>query len=247
MHLLDEVLDQWNQALQDCLSSHVPIELLSDQIDLIIFGIADHGIEIKSTDQDLSLGQLENHSLCHVLQDVLGCISLDAVTQQQCQVEPIESFSLLTSSLIDRYLNPRVADSSSSMASKKQSVIRECELCGRTMPLTIHHLIPRSTHTYFLRHQHLLQLSGTATATNTHTPPLPSLVTKDDLLSRQARLCRPCHSQIHKLIPDHRELGKEYNTVTALMEHEDVRKWCAWIQGQRVSDSGMGQRVRYRR
>lgn len=121
----------------------------------------------------------------------------------------------------------------------------ECELCERTMPLTIHHLIPRSTHAYFLTHQEAIRLPLAAAAVAAQQGGGP--LKKAQLLAHQARLCRPCHSQIHRLVPDHRELGSSFNTIERLVQRPDVRKWIHYVRQQRRSDASMGRGLRYRR
>ena len=41
-------------------------------------------------------------------------------------------------------------------------------------------------------------------------------------------VCRSCGDMIHKLFTL-KELAKKYNTVEAILTHEDVQKWIIWI------------------
>lgn len=244
MYLSQDAADLWAQSLQACLAPYAPSEVLADYVELIVFQITDLDIQVRPTDQNLSLKELEHHPLCQILQSVL--VTLQSSAFPEDQVEPIESFPLLTSTLLDRFLDPAPLAREKEAESKKRSV-KACELCARQMPVTIHHLVPRSTHSYFLRHPNLIHPSPSLDDAQIRSKGDEAQLTKEKLLSMQATLCRPCHSQIHKLVPDHRELGTHFNSIEKLMDREDVVRWCAWIQGQRVSDSGMGQRVRYRR
>jgi len=46
-------------------------------------------------------------------------------------------------------------------------------------------------------------------------------------------ICRDCHSAVHRLIPDEKELGRHYNTAGKLLEHAEVGKFVAWVQKQK--------------
>ena len=46
-------------------------------------------------------------------------------------------------------------------------------------------------------------------------------------------VCRDCHSSIHDLIPSEKELGRWYHTVDALLAHEKLGKFVAWVRKQR--------------
>ena len=78
----------------------------------------------------------------------------------------------------------------------------ECVLCERDMPLTFHHLIPRTTHKKMLKRTQL---------------------TKKEL-NQGIMVCRPCHSAIHRFI-DEETMALQYNTLERLLEHERVQSW----------------------
>jgi 5-methylcytosine-specific restriction endonuclease McrA len=83
-----------------------------------------------------------------------------------------------------------------------------CELCNRTtQKLTEHHLIPRTLH-------------GNKKAEREFG--------KEEMKTRLAMLCRPCHSQIHDIFTE-KELGWTYNTVEKLKAHPEVVKWIEWV------------------
>ncbi|KAF2470298.1 uncharacterized protein BDR25DRAFT_262091, partial [Lindgomyces ingoldianus] len=78
-----------------------------------------------------------------------------------------------------------------------------CELCHREwIPLTYHHLIPRSTHARVLKR-------------GWHT---------EDRLGSVAWLCRACHSFVHR-VAGNEELAKQWYTVELLEGREDVKTW----------------------
>jgi len=81
-----------------------------------------------------------------------------------------------------------------------------CELCERERDLTFHHLIPKTLHKnkWFKKN-----------------------FTRKDM-ARGIDLCRDCHSAIHKFINE-KDLGRNYNTKSLLMEHEKVRGFVKWV------------------
>ncbi|PVF94395.1 hypothetical protein CPB86DRAFT_789097 [Serendipita vermifera] len=85
-----------------------------------------------------------------------------------------------------------------------------CEICSREVPLTYHHLIPRSTHDKVLRRKW-------------HSP---------DMLNVVAWLCRPCHNAVHKFAPNE-ELAQHFYSVDLLMQQEPIQKWAAYAGRQR--------------
>lgn len=92
-----------------------------------------------------------------------------------------------------------------------------CALCLREhISVTKHHLIPQSEHPRILKKLRKNQQ-----------------FTKDDMLTRIAWVCRPCHSQIHAVLTN-RELVTEYNTLDALKTVPDIAKFAAWISNKPV-------------
>ncbi|KAF2707355.1 hypothetical protein K504DRAFT_384555 [Pleomassaria siparia CBS 279.74] len=82
-----------------------------------------------------------------------------------------------------------------------------CELCQREwIPLTYHHLIPRSTHVKVLKR-------------GWH---------EERKLGSVAWLCRACHSFVHR-VATNEELARWWWSVELLEEREDVRKWVDWV------------------
>ncbi|KAF5335773.1 hypothetical protein D9611_009682 [Ephemerocybe angulata] len=87
---------------------------------------------------------------------------------------------------------------------------KECEICERQVPLTYHHLVPRSVQTKALKK-------------GWHT---------EAMLNKVAWLCRPCHSVVHR-VASNEELAQSYHTVELLLEREDVQRWQRYASKQR--------------
>jgi len=86
-----------------------------------------------------------------------------------------------------------------------------CLMCHRIMPLTRHHVIPRTLHT---------------------DKNFKKMFTKEQMQTT-ILICRPCHSMIHSVI-DVKTMGKDYNTLEKLLSHEKVQKWIPYISKQKV-------------
>jgi 5-methylcytosine-specific restriction endonuclease McrA len=82
-----------------------------------------------------------------------------------------------------------------------------CELCARDwVPLTYHHLVPRSTHERALKRGWHAEWE----------------------LNKVAWLCAACHRCVHR-VASNEELAQEWHTVEALLEREDVRRFVDWV------------------
>ncbi|TFK59697.1 hypothetical protein BDN72DRAFT_780386 [Pluteus cervinus] len=86
----------------------------------------------------------------------------------------------------------------------------ECEICEREVPLTYHHLIPRSTHTKVLKK-------------GWHP---------ESQINSVAWLCRPCHSYVHH-VTNNEDLAINFYTVELLLGREDIQKWKGYAAKQR--------------
>lgn len=153
--------------------------------------------------------------------------------------------------ILDAYQSPLDPSSADTDSLDRKNQPAECELCGREMVLTIHHLFPRSEHDYFLRHPppslFRADFDGDGQgSTSARRERDPDGLTKTDLLiTFRAWLCRPCHSAVHRIVPDNRELGKEYWSVERLMENEAVQRWVGYVgkrQGSGVHHQRLGLR-----
>ncbi|KAJ7641111.1 hypothetical protein FB45DRAFT_825279 [Roridomyces roridus] len=87
---------------------------------------------------------------------------------------------------------------------------KDCEICEREIPLTYHHLIPRSTHAKALKKKW-------------HP---------ESMLNVVAWLCRPCHTMVHS-VATNEDLAQNYYSVALLLEREDVQRWGRYASKQR--------------
>ena len=88
-----------------------------------------------------------------------------------------------------------------------------CQLCQREAKrgTTEHHLIPRALHSnkWFRKRFTREQMRETIS------------------------VCHECHRAIHKLIPSEKELGRHFNSVSRLLEHQALARFVAWVAHQR--------------
>ena len=89
---------------------------------------------------------------------------------------------------------------------------KSCTLCIRELPLTFHHLIPRSTH----KRKRIKSFFGV------------------EERNRGIWVCRSCHSALHKFCTNI-ELAETYNTIQALLSHEEIYKYVKWAKKQKKS------------
>jgi hypothetical protein len=86
-----------------------------------------------------------------------------------------------------------------------------CALCGRARPLTFHHLIPRAVH---------------------RKKRYKKLYSKEQMRLVGLWLCRLCHVGVHDLIPDEKELARDYNTRERLLAHPAIARHVDWVRKQ---------------
>ena len=43
-------------------------------------------------------------------------------------------------------------------------------------------------------------------------------------------LCHDYHNAIHRLVPSHKELGRNYNTRDKLLSHAQIHSFVAWMR-----------------
>ena len=86
-----------------------------------------------------------------------------------------------------------------------------CELCGRSeLEVTRHHLIPRTRHSNKRNRK---------------------LFDREEVRTRLAWLCRPCHGFVHKVLSE-KEMELEYNTVERLRAHGEIARFIEWVKGK---------------
>jgi 5-methylcytosine-specific restriction endonuclease McrA len=84
-----------------------------------------------------------------------------------------------------------------------------CELCQRDeVDLTRHHLVPRTRH---------------ANKRNQRD------FAREDVRTRIAMFCRPCHKMVHALFTE-KQLEREFNTLERIAAHPDVGRFVEWIR-----------------
>jgi len=93
----------------------------------------------------------------------------------------------------------------------QSSNIGTCALCEREeIPLTFHHLIPRTLHSKKWYKKHYTE----------------------EELNVGEDLCADCHEAIHDFIPE-KTLGKSFNTLALLKEHPKVANFARWVAKQK--------------
>ena len=130
----------------------------------------------------------------------------------------------------------------------------ECELCEREIPLTRHHLIPRSTwprlEVKILHALEALERNNEEKAINIMGEGLAHLLEDYDTnlpgdrstqrqytkqqLQRVCLICRHCHNAVHRA-HDNLTLALEYNSIDKLLQDEAIYKFCKWASKQKVS------------
>lgn len=86
-----------------------------------------------------------------------------------------------------------------------------CELCQRDwIPLTYHHLIPRSTHDRALKRAWHEEWE----------------------LNKVAWLCSACHRCVHR-VTTNEDLAQNFHTIDLLLTREDIQSFIKWVGGVR--------------
>ncbi|KAI9882057.1 MAG: hypothetical protein M1823_006206 [Watsoniomyces obsoletus] len=117
--------------------------------------------------------------------------------------------SMFLASILESYIAAALAPPSNlpSLNGRNITKPQACELCERDwVPLTYHHLIPKSTHDKVRKR-------------GWHP---------NWMLDSVAWLCRACHSFVHR-IEKNEELARRWYTVERLKEREDVQVWVDWV------------------
>ena len=107
----------------------------------------------------------------------------------------------------------------------------ECELCGRGLKLTFHHLIPKQTHSRYLANGRL-PCCGVAEAALAKG--MEPETTRHFLNSYGSMLCRFCHTTVHRFAPN-AVLAERFSTVDALRETPQIQRFAAFAGRQKVT------------
>ncbi|CAM9308181.1 unnamed protein product [Hapterophycus canaliculatus] len=100
-----------------------------------------------------------------------------------------------------------------------------CLLCERLMPLTRHHVMPKSTHKRYRKKGYT-----------------------DAVLNRTITICRPCHSAVHRT-HDAATLAERFTTPEELLADETIGRFVSWARKQRTTskEDSRNNLLRYRR
>jgi hypothetical protein len=88
----------------------------------------------------------------------------------------------------------------------------KCEFCHRERELTKHHLIPKKVHS-----KHKFQ----------------RLFSKKEMRQQGIMICQICHSGIHRIISDEKELAECFHTKELLLADERIQKHIKWSRKQK--------------
>ncbi|KAI9810946.1 MAG: hypothetical protein M1826_003354 [Phylliscum demangeonii] len=118
----------------------------------------------------------------------------------------LEHVPLFVTAVVEKYVGAAIVApapiSTASMTTRPEA----CELCARDwIPLTYHHLIPRSVHDKVRKR-------------GWHP---------DWRLNAVAWLCRACHDFVHHMA-DNEELARQWWSIERIREREDIRAWVKW-------------------
>lgn len=143
------------------------------------------------------------------LESVIGQHLINFGFAQEEEVAKI--CSILYNDLEDAPPEPVEEDDEEEHNSDKDYDDGTCLLCERDMPLTFHHLIPRTTHKKMMKRENMDKKA----------------------LNKGIMICRPCHSAIHRFI-DEETMALEYNTLEKILEHEKVQAWIPYAAKQKT-------------
>ncbi|KAI0067432.1 hypothetical protein BV25DRAFT_1867886 [Artomyces pyxidatus] len=187
----------------------------------------------SDSSSDVDDAQLDDFSsfLASEVWDILPSTLRDASYETRATVPDLETMSLdnvppsfsdtLTSyalcpdddgaeTFLRRVLSSYAADVTAPPPPWPSTRTKECELCERDVPLTYHHLIPRSTHAKVLKRKW-------------HP---------ESMINSVAWLCRPCHTAVHRFARTD-ELARNYYTMQLLLERDEIQRWKSYAAKQR--------------
>lgn len=84
----------------------------------------------------------------------------------------------------------------------------KCQLCGREIKTTKHHLYPKMVKT---RNKYK-EIKGK---------------------NETVELCQPCHGKIHSVYTE-KELFENYNTIEKLLQSDEIEKFVKWIKNKNI-------------
>ncbi len=87
-----------------------------------------------------------------------------------------------------------------------------CELCQCDEAVNFHHFIPRTLHSNKWSKKRFTR----------------------EQMADGIETCPQCHTAIHELVPDAKQLGRDHNSLDKLLEHPEIAKYVAWKQSRAV-------------
>lgn len=104
-----------------------------------------------------------------------------------------------------------------------------CELCERDVRRTFHHLIPKETHSKYLKKKTLPgNIKNIATDIG-----IDSSMSKVWLNTYGTMICSSCHSAVHSAASNE-DLAENHNTVELLLEHPKILAFAKYNSKQPV-------------
>jgi 5-methylcytosine-specific restriction endonuclease McrA len=97
---------------------------------------------------------------------------------------------------------------------RRRTTRAACPCCGRVLPLTFHHLIPKKLH----RRARFRKLFSR------------------EQLNNGMQVCRQCHDGIHHRY-DEMTLYREFSDPQALLLDPELNKFFIWVGRQKVADA----------
>ncbi|CAN0321321.1 unnamed protein product [Ectocarpus sp. 12 AP-2014] len=213
-------------ALRRTLGFHLGADVAGDDGEVLVSALLDSAEEGKLMDS-AAVGREFDDYLPDVACAASRKSSPSAPSSEQKE-EVVELYEdVLRDALKHFPLAPSNPEEAGSGSGEDDSVSEPgcCSLCERLMPLTRHHVMPKSTHKRYRKKGY-----------------------SDAVLHRTIAICRPCHSAVHRA-HDALALAERFTTVEELLADETIGRFVAWARKQRttsVQDS-RNNLLRYRR
>ncbi|CAM9280461.1 unnamed protein product [Ectocarpus fasciculatus] len=213
-------------ALRRTLGFHLGADVAGEDGEVLVSALLDSAEEGRLVDS-ASVGQ----EFDDYLPDVACCAASSKSSPSSPSSEHKEEVELYEDVLRDALKHFPLApsnpeeDGSGNGADDSVSEPGCCSLCERLMPLTRHHVMPKSTHKRYRKKGY-----------------------SDAVLNGTIAICRPCHSAVHRA-HDALALAERFTTVEELLADETIGRFVAWARKQRttsVQDS-RNNLLRYRR
>ncbi|CAM9465561.1 unnamed protein product [Ectocarpus sp. 8 AP-2014] len=208
-------------ALRRTLGFHLGADVAGDDGEVLVSALLDSAEEGKLIDS-AAVGREFDDYLPDVACAASRKISLSSPSSEQKEEEVELYEDVLRDALKHFPLAPSNPEEEGSGSGSEPGC---CSLCERLMPLTRHHVMPKSTHKRYRKKGY-----------------------SDAVLNRTIAICRHCHSAVHRA-HDALALAERFTTVEELLADETIGRFVAWARKQRttsVQDS-RNNLLRYRR